>query len=229
MKTNTVMANKKALPKVASHAEWDAARTTLLAKEKAATRAMDALAAERRRLPMVPVEGRYTFTGPEGELSLIDLFHGRRQLIVYCAMLEPGAAPCSGCSMVMDNIGHNLAHVNARDTTFVFTSPAPQEEIQALQQRMNWSAPWYTDHGRRFADDFGAGKGFALNVFIHDDERRIYRTYFTTDRGGELFDTHFRLLDLTPYGRQESWEDSPEDWPQTPPYEWWRMHDEYSD
>jgi predicted dithiol-disulfide oxidoreductase (DUF899 family) len=176
---------------------------------------------------MVPVEDDYTFTGPGGEISLIDLFRGRRQLIVYCAMLEPGAIPCEGCSMVMDNVGHNLAHVNARDTTFVFTSPAPQNEIIALQKRMGWNAPWYSDHGRRFADAFDAGNGFAVNVFIRDDENCIYRTYFTAARGGELFDTHFRLLDLTPYGRQEMWEDSPRGWPQTPPYEWWRLRDEY--
>ena len=219
--------NKIALPEITSQDEWQKARRELLAKEKKLTRERDALAAERRRLPMVLVEDDYTFTGPAGKVSLIDLFHGRRQLIVYSAMLEPGAAPCEGCSMVMDNFGHNLAHVNARDTTFVFTSPAPQEEINALQQRMGWTAPWYTDQGRRFADDFDAGKGFAVNVFIRDNEGHVYRTYFTTARGGELFDTNFRLLDLTPFGRQETWENSPEDRPQTEPYVWWRLHDEY--
>lgn len=219
--------NKTALPEIVTQEEWQAAREELLAKEKKATRELDAIAAERRRLPMVPVEKDYTFSGPDGELSLIDLFHGRRQLIVYSAMLEPGATPCEGCSMVMDNIGHNLAHVQARDTTFVFTSPAPQDEITALQQRMGWTTPWYTDHGRRFADAFDAGKGFAVNVFIRDDKDRVYRTYFTTARGGELFDTNFRLLDLTPYGRQETWEESPDGWPQTPPYQWWRLHDNY--
>jgi predicted dithiol-disulfide oxidoreductase (DUF899 family) len=220
-------ASNSALPTVVSSEAWRDAVQELLVKEKELTRALDALAAERRRLPMVLIEDDYTFSGPEGEVSLIDLFHGRRQLIVYCAMLEPGAAPCEGCSMVMDNVGHNLSHVNARDTTFVFTSPAPQNEIIALQKRMGWNAPWYTDHDRRFADAFDAGKGFAVNVFIRDEENRIYRTYFTTARGGELFDIHFRLLDLTPYGRQETWEDSPQGWSQTPPYEWWRLHDEY--
>ncbi|MFL1456607.1 DUF899 domain-containing protein [Marinobacter sp. GN3S48] len=220
-------ANKTALPTIGTLEDWHKARQALLVKEKELTRAQDALSAERRRLPMVPVEDHFTFTGPEGEVSLVDLFQGRRQLIVYCAMLEPGAAPCQGCSMVMDNIGHNISHVNARDTTFVFTSPAPQSEITALQKRMGWDTPWYTDHGRRFADAFDAGKGFAVNVFIRDDDNRVYRTYFTTDRGGELFDTNFRLLDLTPYGRQETWEDSPEGWPQSPPFECWRMHDEY--
>ncbi|MEQ9545564.1 MAG: DUF899 domain-containing protein [Marinobacter sp.] len=220
-------ANKIALPKVGTLEDWHKARQALLIKEKELTRAQDALAAERRRLPMVPVEDRFTFTGPEGEVSLVDLFHGRRQLIVYCAMLEPGATPCPGCSMVMDNIGHNISHVNARDTTFVFTSPAPQSEIIALQKRMGWNTPWYTDHSRCFADAFDVGERFAVNVFIRDDNNHVYRTYFTTDRGAELFDTNFRLLDLTPYGRQETWEDSPEGWPQSPPFEWWRLHDEY--
>ncbi|WP_114750700.1 DUF899 domain-containing protein [Pleomorphovibrio marinus] len=215
------------LPPIASHEEWLLAYEELLIKEKEMTRKLDALAAERRRLPMVLVEDQYNFTGKDGDITLLDLFQGSRQLIVYCAMLEPGAKPCSGCSMVMDNIGHNLTHINERDTTFVFTSPAPQEEIVALQKRMGWNAPWYTDKNRRFADAFGAGRGFAVNVFIRDDKKRVYRTYYTTGRGGELFDTHFRLLDITPYGRQETWEDSPEGWPQTPPYQWWRMHDEY--
>ena len=219
--------DKTALPQITSEKEWETSLQALLAREKALTRMQDELAAERRRLPMVPVEENYTFTGPQGEAGLVDLFAGRRQLIVYCAMLEPGATPCEGCSMVMDNIGHNLAHVNARDTTFVFTSPAPQQEILALQKRMHWQAPWYTDHQRHFADAFGAGKGFAINVFIRDDDNQVYRTYFSSNRGGELFDTHFRLLDITPYGRQEQWEDSPEGWPQSAPYGWWRMHDDY--
>lgn len=227
-KRKIIMTQKNiALPEIVTHDEWKKAREELLAKEKKMTRALDALAAERRRLPMVKIEKDYVFEGPEGEMSLLDLFDGRRQLIVYSAMLEPGAAPCEGCSMVMDNIGHNLTHVNARNTTFVFTAPAPQEEINALQKRMDWTAPWYTDQDRRFADAFDAGKGFAVNVFIRDDASHVYRTYFTTARGGELFDTNFRLLDLTSYGRQETWENSPDGWPQTEPYVWWRLHDEY--
>ncbi|TWT64661.1 DUF899 domain-containing protein [Allorhodopirellula solitaria] len=218
---------KLALPDIVSNEKWEQALSELLEHEKAHTRAGDKLASKRRLLPMVKVNEQFEFKGPGGNTSLLGLFEGRRQLIAYCAMLEPGVAPCEGCSMVMDNIGHNLAHVHARDTTFVFTSPAPQTEIAALQQRMNWNAPWYTDPGRRFADAFGAGKGFAANVFIRDDVNRIYRTYFTTNRGGELFDTNFRLLDLTPYGRQEKWEDSPTGWPQSEPYRWWRLHDDY--
>ncbi|MEX2402709.1 MAG: DUF899 family protein [Balneolales bacterium] len=108
------------LPEIVSQEEWVSAQKKLLAREKEMTKKLYKLATERRRLPMVRVDCDYTFTGLKGEVSLIDLFHGRRQLIVYCAMLEPGPKPCSGYSMVMDNIGHNLAHVNARDTTFVF-------------------------------------------------------------------------------------------------------------
>lgn len=219
--------SKSALPAIVSENEWLAASEALLEKEKALTRAYDALNAERRRLPMVEVTERYEFEGPEGKATLLDLFRNHRQLIVYCAMLEPGASLCSGCSMVMDNIGHNIHHLTARDTSFIFTSPAPQEQIKALQDRMEWTAPWYTDPDRKFADAFGAGKGFAINVFLRDSDDVIYRTYFSKDRGAEVFDTNFRLLDLTPYGRQEQWEDSPSGWPQSKPYVWWKLHDEY--
>ncbi len=214
------------LPEIVSQKEWLAKRKELLKKEKELTKEQDALNAERRRLPMVEVKEDFLFVGPNGKSSLMDLFDDYKQLIVYSAMLEPDATPCQGCSMVMDNIGHNLAHVKARDTNFVFTSSALQEEIIALQKRMDWNAPWYTDIDRKFANTFDVGKSFGVNVFIRDNDR-IYRTYFMTNRGGELFDTNFRLLDLTPYGRQEKWEDSPEGWPQTEPYVWWRLHDEY--
>lgn len=218
-----------AQPTIVSEKEWNAARRELLRKEKEQLRAYDALSAERRRMPMMLVEQQFDFLGPGGSTDLVGLFEGRRQLIVYCAMLEPGAAPCEGCSMVLDNLGHNLHHLKARGTSFAVTSPAPQSEIAALKKRMEWSIPWYTDPGRKFADTYGTGKSFAVNVFFRDDENRVYRTYFTTDRGGEVFDTNLRLLDLTPYGRQEKWEDSPPGWPQGEPYVWWRMHDEYGE
>jgi len=222
------MAKKKnELPQIVSERKWLIERNELLKKEKELTRQQDVLNAERRRLPMVEVKEDFFFVGSTGKLGLLDLFDDRKQLIVYSAMLEPGTSPCQGCSMVMDNIGHNLAHVKARDTNFVFTSPASQEEINALQEKMEWEAPWYTDIDRKFADTFDVGKGFGVNVFIRDEKDCIYRTYFTTDRGGELFDTNFRLLDLTPYGRQEKWEDSPKGWPQTEPYIWWRLHNDY--
>jgi len=132
------------LPQVVSPAEWESARAALLVKEKQATRARDALAAERRRLPMVRVEKQYAFEGPNGEASLLDLFDGRRQLIVYHHMLQPGDAdPCSGCSMVVDSIVH-LAHLYARDTSLAVVSRAPSAEIEAFKKRMGWPVPWFS-------------------------------------------------------------------------------------
>ena len=218
------------LPQVVSPAEWESARQALLAKEKAATRARDELAAERRRLPMVRFDKEYVFEGPRGKATLLDLFEGRRQLIVYHFMFQPGApgwpdAGCDGCSMVVDNIGH-LAHLHARDTSLVLVSRAPIDEIESFRRRMGWTVPWYSVAGSDFNEDFGVTTGFGLNVFLLDSER-VFRTYFTSGRGVEALGSNWTFLDLTPLGRQETWEDSPEGYPQTAPYEWWRLHDEY--
>jgi predicted dithiol-disulfide oxidoreductase (DUF899 family) len=222
---------REALPRIVSPEEWLKARQQLLVKEKGLTRALDALAAERRRLPMVKVEKHYTFNGPQGKASLLDLFGGRRQLIVYHFMFAPGEDPCTGCSSFTDNIGH-LAHLRARDTSLVLVSRAPQAEIQPYKQRMGWTVPWFSSHGSDFNYDFGVttrdGESFGLSVLLRDGET-VYRTYFTTARGADRLRIDFNLLDLTPLGRQEKWEDSPEGWPQTPPYVWWRKHDEYDD
>jgi predicted dithiol-disulfide oxidoreductase (DUF899 family) len=222
------------LPKVVSAAEWQAAREQLLVKEKQATRARDALAAERRRLPMVEIDKDYLFDGPEGEASLLDLFEGRRQLILYHFMFAPDvdgwpAAGCEGCSLVVDNVGH-LAHLHARDTSFVLVSLAPLANIEPYRERMGWTVPWYSSADSDFNVDFGVttdrGETFGLSVFLRDGDR-VYRTYFTAGRGVEALGSVWTFLDLTPLGRQEDWEDSPEGYPQTPPYEWWRRHDEY--
>lgn len=215
----------KKLPDIVSHAEWRRARMALLAKEKELTRRHDELSAERRRMPMVEVEREYVFKGPEGEVRLLDLFDGRRQLIVYHHMLRPAdPSPCSGCSMFVDNIGH-LAHLHARDTSLVLVSRAPIEEIEAFRKRMGWTIPWFSTTND-FNADFGVTTGFGLNVFLRDGDR-IFRTYFTSGRGVESLGSNWTFLDLTPLGRQEAWEDSPAGYPQTPPYEWWRLHDEY--
>lgn len=223
------------LPKVVSPAEWQAAHEALLAKEKAATRARDALAAERRRQPMVRIDKRYEFEGPNGKASLLDLFEGRRQLILYHFMFGPGAggwpdAGCPGCSLVADQICH-LSHLHARDTSFVFVSIAPLPKIEAYRKRMGWSIPWYSSAGSDFNKDFGRttpeGEMFGLSVFVHDDDGQVYRTYFTTRRGVETLGPVWTLLDLTPLGRQEDWEDTPPGRPKTERYTWWRRHDEY--
>jgi predicted dithiol-disulfide oxidoreductase (DUF899 family) len=228
------------LPSVVSAAEWQAAHEKLLAKEKEATRARDALAAERRRLPGVRIEKDYVFEGPDGEASLLDLFEGRRQLIVYHFMFGPNQNEgCDGCSMFVDQIGH-LAHLHARDTSFALVSRAPLVKIEPYRQRMGWSVPWYSSFASDFNVDFDLspetpqvgeyqdGETFGLSVFLRDGDD-VFRTYFTTLRGVEALGSVWTFLDLTPLGRQETWEDSPEGWPQTKPYEWWRRHDEYED
>jgi predicted dithiol-disulfide oxidoreductase (DUF899 family) len=224
------------LPPVVSPAEWLAAREALLAKEKEATRARDALAAERRRLPMVRVDKDYVFEGRDGKASLPELFEGRRQLLLYHFMFAPDvhgwpSAGCEGCSMFVDQVGH-LAHFHARDTTFALVSRAPLANIEPFKERMGWTIPWYSSDGSDFNVDFGVttdrGETFGLSVFLRDGDD-VYRTYFTNRRGVEALGSVWSFLDLTPLGRQETWEDSPAGYPQTPPYEWWRFHDEYED
>jgi len=224
------------LPPVVSQAEWEAAHEELLAKEKEATLARDALAAERRRLPMVEIEKDYVFGGPEGKASLLDLFEGRSQLVLYHFMFAPDvdgwpSAGCEGCSMFVDQIGH-LAHLHARDTSFVLVSRAPLAQIEPYRERMGWTIPWFSSSGSDFNVDFGVtterGETFGLSVFLLDGDR-VYRTYFTSGRGVEALGSIWTFLDLTPLGHQEDWEDSPDGYPQTPRYEWWRRHDEYQE
>jgi predicted dithiol-disulfide oxidoreductase (DUF899 family) len=218
------------LPPIASPQEWHAAHAELLVKEKALTRARDALAAARRRMPRMAVEKQYEFDGPDGRASLLDLFEGRRQLIVYRFFFEPGVmgwpdAGCRGCSLGADQVSH-LAHLNARDTTLAYVSRAPQPDIERYRARMGWDFPWYTIIDD-FDKDFGVDEWHGHNVFFRDDEDRIFRTYFTDKRGDEALGTVWSYLDITALGRQEAWEDSPEGYPQGPAYVWWNLHDEY--
>ena len=228
------MRRHKRLPRVVSLAEWQVARDKLLRKEKAQTRARDALAAERRRFPMVKIDKNYVFEGSDGKARLVDLFEGRRQLIVYHFMFAPGVdgwpeAGCPGCSFVVDHIGH-LAHLHARNTSLVLVSRAPLANIKRYKRRMGWTVPWFSSSASDFNNDFGLttdhGETFGLSVFLRDGQT-VYRTYFTNGRGVEALGSPWTFLDLTPFGRQETWEDSPRGWPQTPPYRWWRRHDEY--
>ena len=217
-------------PPIVSPQEWEAARQQLLVKEKALTRARDALAAERRRMPWVAVEKTYEFDGPSGKARLVDLFDGRRQLIVYRAFFEPGVYgwpehACRGCSFVADQVAH-VAHLNARDTTLAFVSRAPYADIERLKARMGWKMPWYsiTDS---FDVDFGVDEWHGTNAFIRDDDDNVFRTYFINNRGDEQMGSTWNYLDITALGRQEEWEDSPQGYPQTTPYKWWNWHDEY--
>ena len=226
------------MPPIVSPQEWKSAREELLVKEKELTRARDALAAERRRMPRMAVKNDYRFDGPDGRTSLLDLFDGRRQLIVYRYFYEPGAAGwpergCRGCSMIADQVAH-LAHLNARDTTLAFVSRAPQADIERWKARMGWQIPWYTLTDD-FDADFGVDEWHGTNAFIRDPDAgaggdRIFRTYFVDGRGDEHMGSTWNYLDITALGRQEEWEDSPEGYPQTPTYpQWWRLHDEYND
>jgi predicted dithiol-disulfide oxidoreductase (DUF899 family) len=224
-------------PPVVSPEEWNAAREELLAKEKEHTRAGDALAAQRRRMPWLAVEKEYTFEGPDGKVGLLDLFEGRRQLIVYrfyygpevTTYAEGGAYPkqaCVGCSLVADQVAHP-AHLNARDTTLAFVSRAPQAEIEGLKERNGWNIPWYTLTDD-FDADFDVDEWHGTNAFIRDGDR-IFRTYLINGRGDEAMGSTWGYLDITALGRQEEWEDSPEGYPQTPPYQWWNYHDAYGE
>ncbi len=218
------------LPRVVSTAEWQTALDQHRVKEKAATKARDALAAERRRLPMVKIEKDYRFEGESGPARLVDLFEGRHQLILYHVMFGPTwQQGCVGCSMSVDNIGH-LSHLHARDVSLALVSRAPQEKLAAYKRCMGWTVPWFSSFGSDFNADFGVTVGedekSAVSVFLRDGDS-VHRSYFTSGRGDEMLGTVWSYLDLVPFGRQENWEDSPPGWPQTPPYGWWRRHDEY--
>jgi predicted dithiol-disulfide oxidoreductase (DUF899 family) len=225
------MADRPAIdtPPIVSPHEWEAARRELLVEEKALTRARDALAARRRRMPRLEVNKDYRFEGPDGPVSLLDLFEGRRQLIVYRFFYEPGVhgwpeAGCVGCSLMADQDAP-VAHLNARDITFAYVSRAPQADIQRLKARMGWERPWYTITDD-FDKDFGVDEWHGTNAFIREG-KRIFRTYFVNNRGDEALGSTFSYLDLAALGRQEDWEDSPQGYPQGRAYEWWRRHDEY--
>ena len=216
-------------PPVVSTEEWQVARDALLVKEKELTHALDALAAERRRLPMVRLDpDKYQFTAPDGStVSLAGLFDCHRQLVVYHFMLGPGQDwTCGGCTTFTDNIDNQAqVHLSARNTRLILISSAPQDEIDKYRERFGWSVPWYSSYGTTFNDDIGLS-AFGLSVLLRDGDE-VFRSYFTTGRGVDRLRLDFNLLDLTPYGRQEQWEDSPDGWPQDPTMSWLRPSDQY--
>jgi predicted dithiol-disulfide oxidoreductase (DUF899 family) len=213
------------LPPIVSPAEWQVAHEALLVE--APTRARDALAALRRRQPVLRIDEDYDLEGLNGKANLLELFAGRRQFILYHFMFGPGAhgwphAGCEGCSMLVDQVGH-LVHLNARDTSFALVSIAPIADIVLYRKRMGWTIPGFSSAGTEFNRDFGvtteAGAMFGLSVFLRDG-RDIYRTYFTSGRGVEAVGSVWTFLDLTPFGWQEEWEVPPKGWPQSTPYVW---------
>jgi predicted dithiol-disulfide oxidoreductase (DUF899 family) len=232
-------------PSIASREEWLAARQELLRKEKELTRARDALAAERRRLPMVKIDKNYVFEGPHGQVSMQGLFEDRRQLIVYHFMFAPEwEKGCSGCTGYVSELS-DLSLLYERDTSFVLVSRAPLEKLERYKAEQGWSLPWVSSNGSDFNYDFHVtldeavapvvynyrdeaeleqqgkalpkGESHGLSVFFRSGDD-IFHSYSTYARGCEGLTDTYSLLDTTPYGRQEDWEDSPPGWPQRPTY-----------
>jgi len=242
MSTTSTLAH----PPIASHANWRAQRLELLEHEKEVTRHHDRVSAERRRLPMVRIEKNYVFDGPGGKRSLRDLFEERRQLIVYHFMFDPKwDKGCPGCTGYVDALG-DLSMLAQRNTTFVLISRAPLAKLEAYKKQRGWNRPWFSSFGSDFNYDFHVtldekvrpieynfrskaeliahdspnpmeGESHGLSVFFRVDEE-VFHTYSAYARGVENLTNVYSLLDVTPYGRQEDWEDSPPGWPQQPTY-----------
>jgi len=234
-------------PRIAGREAWLAERLRLLEDEKDLTRRYDAVNAKRRRLPMVGLEKRYEFDGPDGRATLLDLFDGRRQLIVYHFMFDPEwDKGCPGCTGFVDSLG-DLSMLGERNTSFALVSRAPPARLAAFRASKAWPWPWFSSFGSDFNYDFHVtqderiapveynyrakaelerrtdepwflkGEQHGLSVFFRVDDR-VYHTYSTYGRGVERLTDAYSLLDLTPWGRQEDFEDSPEGWPQRPTY-----------
>jgi predicted dithiol-disulfide oxidoreductase (DUF899 family) len=234
------------LPKIVSREEWLRSRKKLLAKEKAWSRQRAAQSEERRKLPMVRIEKKYSFEGSNGRRTLGELFEGRRQLLVYHFMFEPNEDEgCSHCSFVVDHFGGALAHLAARDTALAVISRAPIAKLKRFKNRMGWKFPWLSSFHNDFNYDFQVtideahpennyrrayherdlegkgpteGEAPGLSVFLRDG-KRLYHAYSTYLRGLDPFITTYTLLDHTPLGRQEG--------PDCPPMSWVRYHDDY--
>ena len=201
------------LPPVVDRATWQAARDTLLAREKAHTREGDAIAAARRRLPMVEVDATVPLIGPGGPVPLLDVFDGRRQLIAYFHMWHDGrsaADQCEGCTFFNGGVDE-LSYLHSRDVTYATFAQGTYDEIARYRDFMGYDMPWYS--ARDSAETLLAGRWFGILVCYLRQDDRVFETYWTTGRGVEPMTSSYGLLDLTVYGRQELWEDSPAGWP----------------
>ncbi|WP_229783814.1 DUF899 domain-containing protein [Pilimelia anulata] len=210
-----------ALPPVVDESAWREALDELRAREKAATRELDAIAAQRRKLPMVRMPD-YTLVGAEGPVRLVDIFAGRSQLIVYNHMWHPGAEwQCGGCTSLTSSYTR-LDFLDNYDARFVIVTPGPIDEALAYAARVGNTMTWYSTADSPFGADVDAppGGGFGMNVFLRDGGT-VYRTWHTSGRGVEQLTFTFPLVDVLPYGRREEWQDSPAGWPQGPTYSGW--------
>ncbi|MEU8261683.1 DUF899 family protein [Micromonospora sp. NPDC048999] len=206
-------------PRIVSAEEWQQERDELLKAEKEATRALDALAARRRRLPMVQFDNSYTFDTPDGPRSLLDLFQGHHQLLIYQFMDAGPGRLCPGCTGFTDNLPDRGVDILAgRGVGWVTVSDMPLAQLAAAKQEKGWNVPIASSRGTSFSADCGAGAGFLLSSFLRAEGDSIYRTYSTGQRGVDRLVWRNSILDITVYGRQEDWEDSPPGWPQHPTY-----------
>ncbi len=209
-----VAAGAAALPAVTDRATWQAELDDLLVREKAHTREGDAIAAARRRLPMVEVDSAIPLIGEHGPVPLLHVFEGRRQLIAYFHMWhvgQPAAAQCEGCTFFNGQV-RELSYLHARDVTYATFSQGPYAESAAYRDFMGFEMPWYSVGDS--ADALIAGRWFGMQVCYLRDGERVFETYWSSGRAGEVFAPSYGLLDMTVYGRQETWEDSPAGWPQ---------------
>jgi len=204
-----------ALPAVADRATWQAELDALRVREKAHTRESDAIAAARRRLPMVELDPAIPLIGPRGPVTLLEAFAGRRQLIVYYFMWSPGqpaAEQCEGCTWVTTQVAE-LSYLHSRVITFAVFCQGPYDESIRYHDFMDWKMPWYSAQASLDALLVGRQIGMMHLVCYLRDGDRVFETYWTTRRGVEAMDYSYALMDLTVYGRQEPWEDSPPGWP----------------
>ncbi len=205
-------------PEIVSPEQWQVAREELLKAEKEVTRAEDAVAARRRRLPMVRFGADYVFETPAGERSLLGLFEGRGQLVIYQFMDNGPDDYCPGCTWFTNSVPTTALPLLAQhDVTWETVSDMPLAQIEAYKKRMGWTLPFVSSRGTSFSADCGAGGGFLLSVFLRDGDE-VYRTYSTTQRGVDRLVFANSVQDLLPYGRKQDWEDSPPGWPQDPTY-----------
>lgn len=203
-----------AMPEIVSAEQWQEQRDALLKTEKEATRALDKIAAQRRRLPMVRFDNnKYVFETADGPKHLADLFDGKCQLVLYQFMDRGPDEYCPGCTHLTNNVT-DLELLADTDVAWVTVSNMPLPQIEAYKAKKGWTVPFVSSHGTSFADDCGAGGGFMLSVFLRDGDD-VFRTYNTNGRGVDRVMFSHNILDLTPYGRQEDWEDLPEGWPKT--------------
>ena len=211
----------EALPPVVDADTWRRELDDLRTREKAATRELDAIAAQRRRMPMVEVTD-HTLTGPDGPIALSDIFNGRSQLIVYNHMWTDGATfQCGGCTGYTSQFTR-LDFLDNYDARFVIVTNGPIDEALDYKRRVGNQMDWYSAAGTTFGTEVDAapGEGFAINVFLRDGQR-VFRTWHTAGRGTEQLGHSFSLLDILPWGRQEEWQDVPDGWPQRPTYSGW--------